>query len=156
MLSHEILRQATERIGVKALAGALRVSPALVYKWCEPADSNDPDTSGARNPLDRLSIIVRTTGHIPVVNWLCHEAGGFFVHNPDVPSKDAETALLESTQKLVHKFSQLLGEISRSVADDDQIMPEEADQIREHWQRLKTAAETFVVACERGAFRSRR
>src|SRR3712207_8639054 len=41
--------------GVKAVAAALKVSPALVYKWCEaPADSEDPDQSGAKNPLDRV------------------------------------------------------------------------------------------------------
>ena len=35
MRSHEVLREAAEKIGVKALAARLRLSPALVYKWCE-------------------------------------------------------------------------------------------------------------------------
>ena len=35
MLSHEVLRRAAEPIGVKALAAKLRLSPAMVYKWCQ-------------------------------------------------------------------------------------------------------------------------
>ena len=54
MRSHEVLRAAAEQVGVKSLASELRLSPALIYKWCEQADSADPDASGTRNPLDRL------------------------------------------------------------------------------------------------------
>jgi len=40
--------------GVKAVAAALKVSSALVYKWCEaPAEKEDPEQAGAKNPLDR-------------------------------------------------------------------------------------------------------
>ncbi len=152
MRSHEVLRQAAEHIGVKSLASQLRLSPALIYKWCEQADTDDPDASGTRNPLDRLRDIVRVTGHIPVVSWLCHEANGFFVYNPESDCKDIDTDLLQSTQHLVAGFSRLLAEVSRSVADDGAIDPGEADRIRQHWERLKTTAETFVVACERGVY----
>ncbi len=152
MRSHEVLRSAAEQVGVKALAGELRLSPALIYKWCEQADPDDPDTSGTRNPLDRLRDIVRVTGHIPVVSWLCHEADGFFVHNPKTVSPDIDTDLLQSTQHLVGAFSRLLAEVSRSVSDDGAIDAGEADRIRQHWERLKTTAETFVVACERGVY----
>src|SRR5688572_3664241 len=56
MKSYEVIREATEEPGVKAVAAALGVSPALVYKWCEPpADSEDKDQSGAKNPLDRVA-----------------------------------------------------------------------------------------------------
>ncbi len=153
MRSHEVLRQAAEKVGVKALAGELRLSPALIYKWCEQSDTTDPDASGSRNPLDRLREIVQLTGHIPVVSWLCHEANGFFVHNPEDESSDIDTDLLQSTQHLVMAFSRLLREVSESVADDGAIDPDEADRIRLNWERLKTTAETFVVACERGVYR---
>ena len=153
MRSHEVLRQAAEKVGVKALAGELRLSPALIYKWCEQSDTADPDASGSRNPLDRLREIVQLTGHIPVVNWLCHEANGFFVHNPEDECGDIDTDLLQSTQHLVMAFSRLLREVSESVADDGAIDPDEADRIRLNWERLKTTAETFVVACERGVYR---
>lgn len=156
MRSNEVLRQAAEVVGVKALAGVLRLSPALIYKWCQEADPGDPDLSGTRNPLDRIREIVRVTGHTPVVSWLCHEAGGFFVHNPEDECKDIDGDLLQSTQHLVLAFSGLLREVSESVADDGAIEPDEADRIRLDWENLKTTAETFVVACERGVYRKER
>ena len=155
MRSHEVLRDAAEVVGVKALAGELRLSPALIYKWCQEADAGDTDASGTRNPLDRLQQIVRLTGHTPVVSWLCHEADGFFVHNPEASCQDIDSDLLQSTQRLVLSFSRLLNEVSSSVADDGAIDAEEADRIRMGWERLKTTAETFVVACERGVYRKK-
>lgn len=152
MRSNEVLREAADVVGVKALASELRLSPALIYKWCQEADPKNPDTSGTRNPLDRLREIVQVTGHTPVVGWLCREAGGFFVHNPEEQCKDIDTDLLQSTQYLVMAFSRLLREVSESVADDGAIEPDEADRIRSGWERLKTTAETFVVACERGFY----
>lgn len=152
MKSNEVLREAAEIVGVKALAGELKLSPALIYKWCQEADPNDPDLSGARNPLDRLKEIIDLTGHIGVVSWLCHEAGGFFVHNPEDESRDIDHDLLQSTQHLVKAFSELLNEVSVAVADDGAIHAEEADKIRSEWEQLKTTAETFVVACERGIY----
>ena len=72
MRSHEVLRAAADRIGVKALAARLRLSPALVYKWCQPRDAE----GGARNPLDRLAEIVRATGDDGVVRWILTVSGG--------------------------------------------------------------------------------
>lgn len=155
MQSHEILREAIDKVGVKAMAAHLKLSPALVYKWCEPADPTDPDASGARNPLDRLRDIVVLTKHVPLVNWLCHEADGFFVRNADKNSEDIDADLLQSTQQLVLGFSQLLNEVSASVADDGHIELNEARRIRRGWEQLKTTAETFVTACEQGIYRRR-
>jgi len=153
MESHDVLKQAIDRIGVKAVASELRVSPALVYKWCEAAGSDDPDASGTRNPLDRIREIVRLTDDEQIVAWLCQQAGGFFVHNAPVKTRKYDADLLESTQKLVRQFSELLGEISQSVSDDGQITANEAGRIRQDWERLKTLVETFVVACEKGIYR---
>ena len=155
MRSDEILREAAEVVGVKALAAELRLSPALIYKWCQESDPHDADTSGTRNPLDRLREIVNFTGHKNVVAWLCHEADGFFVHNPEAECRDIDSDLLQSTQQLVLAFSRLLNEVSKSVTNDGAIDPEEADRIRTNWERLKTTAETFVVACERGVYHKR-
>ncbi len=153
MHSHEMLREAADGIGVKALAAKLRLSPALIYKWCQQADPKDPDASGARKPLDRLRDIVSATGSTDVVNWLCHEAGGFYVSNPRVPQADIDTELLVNTQRLVEEFSRLLSTVTRSIEDDGRIDPTEADRIRRAWEKLKGTAETFTVACERGVFR---
>ncbi len=155
MRSHEVVREAVDTVGVKALAAELRLSPALIYKWCEEADPKDPDASGTRNPLDRLRDIVRLTNHIGVVSWLCHEAGGFFVHNPLAQAKDIDSDLLQSTQHMVSAFSKLLNEVSQAVADDGAIEGGEAEKIRRDWQKLKTIAETFVVACEKGWYRKK-
>ena len=155
MRSYEILKRAADGIGVKALAAELRLSPALVYKWCQEWDPDDPDASGARNPLDRVADIVRLTGDHQVVNWLCRETGGFLVLNhPTEPPKDVSTELLGNTQRLVQEFSQLLLTVTRSIEDDGEIEPSEADLIRDAWELLKGTVETFTVACERGMFRS--
>jgi regulatory protein CII len=156
MESHEVLREAAEKIGVKALAAHLRLSPALVYKWCEEAEADDPDASGTLNPLDRLRDIVKVTGHIGVVGWLCQQAGGFYVRNPESKSADIDGDLLQSTQQLVLAFSELLNEVSESVANDGAIEAGEARKIRKEWEQLKTTAETFVVACEHGIYRKQK
>src|SRR3954466_4922956 len=83
MKSFDVIRQAVDEPGVKAVAAALKVSPALVYKWCEPpAEADDPEQSGAKNPLDRVREMYELTKDIRLVRFLCNEAGGFFVANP--------------------------------------------------------------------------
>jgi len=155
MRSHEVLKRAADTIGVKALAAELRLSQALVYKWCQEWDPNDPDAGGARNPLDRLADTVRLTGDRDVVNWLCHEAGGFFVRNPSKPPADVSTKLLVNTQRLVKEFSQLLLTVTKSIEDDGEIEPAEADRIRNAWELFKGTVEAFTVACERGIYRTK-
>ncbi len=155
MRSHEVLRRAADRIGVKALAASLRLSPALVYKWCQEWDPSDPDASGARNPLDRLSDIVTATEDVGVINWLCHEAEGFYVRNPKEIPPDLSTDLLINTQRLVQEFSQLLMTVTKSIEDDGEIEPAEADRIRDAWELFKSTVEAFTVACERGVFHTK-
>lgn len=150
--SDEVLKQAADKIGVKALAAELKLSPALVYKWCQPYEPENPDTSGARNPLDRVADIAQTTGDIDVVNWLCQEMGGFFTPNPKVKAENIDAELLVGTQQLVKEFSDMLEEVSRSISDDGMIEPAEAARIRRHWETLKRVAETFVVAGEAGLY----
>ena len=152
MRSHEVLKRATDRIGVKSLAAKLRLSPALIYKWCQDYDPDDPDASGARNPLDRLADIVATTEDAEVVNWLCHEANGFFVSNPEGESDSIDTELLVNLQRLVNDFSKMLVTVTRSIEDDGMIDCKESDGIRISWELLKATTESFVVACERGRF----
>lgn len=154
MRSYEVLKRAADGVGVKALAAELRLSQALVYKWCQESDPEDKDASGARNPLDRLADIVRVTSDLGVVNWLCHEAGGFFVLNPKGRPPNVSTELLANTQRLIKEFSQLLLTVTRSIEDDGEIEPAEADRIRQSWESLKGTVETFTVACERGTFHS--
>lgn len=152
MKSWEVLREAADRIGVKALAARLNLSTALVYKWCQESPRDDPGGSGARNPLDRLKEIVDATGDARVINWLCNAVGGFFVQNPVVVPGESEEQLLGTTERVVADFGDLLGAVSRSIEDDGQITGDEADRIRQAWENLKTKAECFVVACEGGMY----
>ena len=158
MKSYEVIRKAVEEPGVKAVAARLRVSAALVYKWCEPQpDTDDPDQSGARNPLDRVRELYRLTKDIDLIQWLCHEAGGFFVTNPD-PAKLRDTldeSIFTETRGMVREFSELLDVVTAAHEDDPGIDEEEADQIRVKWEDLKTCIESFVNGCEKGIYKPR-
>lgn len=155
MKSFEVIKEAVDEPGVKAVAGAMKLSPGLVYKWCEPpADESTPDASGSRNPLDRVRDLYTLTKDIRLIRWLCNEAGGFFVANP--PSKRADdpdkTVVLE-TRTIMRDFSELLDEITAAMENDDEIDQEEAIKIRQRWEDLKGLVEGFVVKCEKGHYR---
>jgi len=153
MESWQLLSQAISRVGVKTVAARLKLSSALVYKWCQPPPSPEqPDRSGARNPLDRLRIVLELTGDTRIVNWLCNAVGGFFVANPPPADGLPEEELLGATQRVVEDFSEVLRQISRSIENDGRITLDEADLIRQSWEQLKGRAEQFVVACERGQY----
>ena len=154
MKSYEVIRQAVDEPGVKAVAAALRVSPALVYKWCEPpADEEDPEQSGAKNPLDRVREMYLLTKDIRLVRWLCNEAGGFYVSNP-VPElrKSLDENIFSESRGMVREFSELLDTVTESVEVTPGIDANEAVQIREKWEDLKACVERFVISCERGHY----
>jgi hypothetical protein len=120
MKSYDVIRLAVDEPGVKAVAAALKVSPALVYKWCEPpADDAEPDQSGAKNPLDRVREMYELTKDIRLIRFLCNEAGGFFVANP-VPDlrKSLDETVFSQTRAMVRDFSELLEAVTESVEDD--------------------------------------
>jgi len=157
MKSYEVIRNAVDEIGVKAVAAALKVSPALVYKWCEPpAEQDDPDQSGAKNPLDRVREMYLLTKDIHLVRFLCNQAGGFFVANP-VPElrKSVNEAIFNETREMVRDFSELLDAVTESVEDDARIDVSEADQIRQKWEDLKACVERFVLSCEKGHYKGK-
>src|ERR1043166_5688136 len=123
MKSFDVIRTAVDEPGVKGVAAALKVSPALVYKWCEPpAEADDPDQSGAKNPLDRVREMYLLTRDIRLVRWLCNEAGGFFVANP-VPElrKSLDQTIFSETRSMVRDFSELLEAVTESVEEDSDI-----------------------------------
>jgi len=158
MKSYDVIRAAVEEPGVKAVAAALGVSPALVYKWCEPAaDSDDPEQSGAKNPLDRAAEMYQLTKDIRLVRWLCNQAGGFFVANPVANlRKSVEENIFSETRSMVREFSELLDAVTESVEDEPGIDPDEADEIRQRWEDLKACLEKFVVSCEKGHYQLKR
>jgi hypothetical protein len=157
MKSHEVIRNAVEEQGVKAVAAALKVSSALVYKWCEAAaELDEPDASGAKNPLDRVREMYLLTKDIRLIRWLCNEAGGFFVANP-VPElrKSSDETIFSESREMVRDFSELLDAVTASVEDDGMIDAGESDRIREKWEDLKACVERFALGCEKGLYRKK-
>jgi hypothetical protein len=154
MTSYDVIKQAVDEIGVKRVAAELRISPALVYKWCEaPASNEDPDQSGARNPLDRVRLMYLLTRDIRLLRWLCNEADGFYVPNPVTELHHSnDQSIFDRTRTLMRDFAQMLEAVHDSMADDSCVDPKEADRIRQEWEELKSSAEEFVVACERGHY----
>jgi len=154
MKSHEVIREAVSEPGVKAVAAALKVSPALVYKWCEPpADEKDPDQSGARNPLDRVREMYHLTKDIRLIRWLCNDAGGFFVANPEPDEgRTFDESIFGQSRRMVREFSALLDAVTQSVENDHSVDPREAIEIRQRWEDLKSSVERFVISCERGLY----
>lgn len=147
MNSHEVLKDSVDRIGVKAVAAAMKLSPAMVYKWCESCES--PDDPGAQNPLDRVARLYEITKDVGPVEWLCRKTDGFRVDNPK-KAGGKKRVMLESTQTIVQEFSHLLQAVSESYADDNKVDAGEAKRIRKEWEALKVVAETFVISCEHG------
>ena len=153
MKSYEVIRQAVDGPGVKSVAAGMKVSAALVYKWCEPAaDEKDPDQSGTKNPLDRLAELYQQTNDMRLVRWACNQANGFFVDNPKPMSGTIDQNIYRQTRSMVRDFSELLDSVTESIENDHQIDLKEADQIRQKWEDLKASAEYFVVLCEKGHF----
>lgn len=147
MESYEVLRQALRKTSPKAVAADLGVSLSLVYKWAE----NPTEDSSGKNPLDRLLQIIDLSGDNGIVDWLCQRQGGCFVKDPNVNGHRIDH-VLTATQEIIGQFSGLLTQISEA-AEDHSVTPDEADEIRQCWDKLKSYAEAFVRACENGDFK---
>jgi len=146
MKSHELLHEVFETGNAKQIAEDLGVSISLVYKWGEPPEQG----SGTANPLDRIDGLLRSTNDPRIVQWICHQAGGFFVRNPTM-AKPGAYAVIPATNRIVQEFADMLGVIA-SAALDNSISPAEAEKIRSGWEDLKAVTERFVTSCEQGNF----
>lgn len=149
MESHEILRDAFEKTSPKEIASDLGISLSLVYKWSQPPEEGGQG-SGSRNPLDRTIDLIRLTRDIRIIQWLCHQSGGFYVKNPKT-TEEHHREVGPATNAIIQQFADLLEAIT-TAASDRTIKPEEAESIRLHWDGLKTTTEGFVRACEHGNF----
>jgi len=145
MKSHELLKQVLEKRNIKEISAALGVSLSTLYKWTEPPEQG----SGVPNPLERIAELHRQTKDRRLVEWLCGQAGGFFVANP-VSRKVPEVVNI-AANKLVREFAEMISTIA-TAASDNKINAQESENLRIRWERLKSHSETFVRACEEGHF----
>ena len=148
MQSHELLREVFQKSSAKRVAADLGLSLSLIYKWAEPPEENAG--SGSANPLDRIAALQRSTQDPRVTQWLCEQAGGFFVRNPRTHHAHPDF-LIPATNEIVQEFADLLAVIAGAAADSH-INAQEAKTIRARWEELKTVTETFVACCENGNF----
>jgi transposase len=147
MDSHEVVRRALEATSPKEIAAEMGVSLSLVYKWSQPDEGTG---SGARNPLDRVLQLYELTKEDHLLQWLCQQAGGYFVKNPPSTCKKG-FEVMPATQEIVQQFAGLLAAISQAALDNT-ITDKEAAEIRHVWDELKRYTEGFVRCCEEGDF----
>ena len=148
MQSHELLRDVFKKTGAKQVAADLNLSLSMIYKW---AETPNPEVgSGAANPLDRLAALYHSTQDRRLVQWLCQEAGGFFVRNPD-DTQTHPSFLMPATHQIIQEFADLLGVVA-AAAEDNTITKKEAETIRTRWEELKSITEEFVCCSEKGNF----
>ena len=147
MQSHEVLREVFEKCSPKQIAAELDVSLSLVYKWAEPPGV---DGQPSTNPLERVASLYRCSQAERLLQWLCQQAGGFFIKNPKIHHAHPDY-LIPATNQIVQEFADLLAVIATAAADN-QISGKEAKTIRARWEELKSVTETLVTCCEHGNF----
>jgi len=145
MESHELLKEVFDKKSAKEVSADLELSTSMIYKWAQPVANG----GGVENPLDRLEALYQSTGDVRLIQWLCQRAGGFFITNPH--NTPHPHYLVPATNQIVQDFADLLQVIAAAAADN-QVVPEEAKQIRARWEELKSVTEGFVACCEEGNF----
>ncbi|RRJ96006.1 hypothetical protein Ga0100231_018825 [Opitutaceae bacterium TAV4] len=156
MQPHELFKDILKKTSAKQIASDLGVSLSLVYKWSETpggdtgSGSNaSSGGSGSHNPLARVGQLIASTGDIRLAQWVCQQAGGFFIHNPEAHPNTRPLA--PATSKIVEEFAEMLSLIAAASADQ-KVTPEEAASIRARWEQLKSVTEGYIRAAETGTF----
>jgi hypothetical protein len=147
MQSHEVMREVLKKTSAKQIAADLQLSLSLIYKWAEPPE--DDTGTGASSPLDRVGQLIRSTRDTRVAQWVCEQANGFYISNPE--NLPTGQPLIPITNDIVKEFADMLATIATSSADSV-ITKDEARRIRARWEELKSVTEGFVHAAEKGTF----
>ncbi|MEM9400279.1 MAG: phage regulatory CII family protein [Verrucomicrobiota bacterium] len=146
MKSHEVLRDVIQKAGPKVVADYLNVSLSLIYKWTQAQGELG---SGSRNPLDRIQQLIKCGNDQSIVQWICHQSGGFFIQN--VNATESDQKLYPAMNNTLQEFATLLSTMTRA-GEDNRITEEEAENIRQCWESVKSITEGFVNNCESGKF----
>ena len=129
----------------------MSLSPSTIYKWTEPSCDGG---SGTSNPLDRIGQLMKiTSAREEIAQWVCQQAGGFYVQNPEPTARKEATSVIVASNKIVQEFADMISMVA-TAAIDNSITAQEARDIRSRWQELKSAAEEFVICCEQRNFQS--
>jgi len=147
MDSHEVMRDVLKKTSAKQIAAEMGLSLSLIYKWAEPPE--DESGSGTGSPLDRVGQLIRITSDARVAQWVCEQAGGFYIRNPQ--NLPPGQALIPVTNDIVQEFADMLATIAIS-SSDSVITKDEAKKIRMRWEELKSVTEGFVKAAESGNY----
>ncbi|MDP6858516.1 MAG: hypothetical protein QF426_01730 [Verrucomicrobiales bacterium] len=147
MKSHEVIKESCKKRGIKKIAADVGVSTSLLYKWSQPPEASG---SGSKNPLDRMINLMQAANDPQMIDWICEQAGGYFVRNPN-DQEENNYEVMPATNEIVSQFSALLSEISEA-AQDNAIANNESERIRKVWNALKSFTEGFVKCCEEGDF----
>ncbi|MFA5266186.1 MAG: hypothetical protein WC378_20375 [Opitutaceae bacterium] len=147
MEPHEVMRDVLKETPAKRIAAEMGLSLSLVYKWAEPP--TEESGSGASSPLGRVGQLIRISQHHHIVQWVCEQAGGFYISNAKIMKTGGN--LIPMTNDIVKEFADMLATIAQA-AGDNTITAEEARKIRQRWEDLKSVTEGFVHAAERGDF----
>ena len=147
MKSNEVLKEAIQNVGTKSVAHDMSLSTSLLYKW----QGSEFHKGSTANPMDRVVDLYKLTGDCNIIQWICNNAGGFFVENIHTYGVHSE-ALFKATQKILKEFSEMLGAITESKLDGI-ISGSEAKSIRKEWEDMKSVTESFVKACENGNYK---
>ena len=99
-----------------------------------------------------MATLCDLTGDREPIKWLCRQVDGFFVRNTEA-DEEYSAAVFEATQKMLKEFSDVLQSVTNGMRNDGEIDASEAAQLRDEWEELKSVAESFVAACERGEYR---
>jgi hypothetical protein len=142
MRSHELLRLVFRKFGCKNVAQGLRLSLSLVHIWMRP---HGDAGSGALNPLDRVARLVALTGDRRPVEWLCAQAGGYFVLNPPLKRPLPED-LLPVEGRVMQEQAHLLGTLASSLGH--RLTRPETQALRQEWELSKADMERLVTSCE--------
>jgi hypothetical protein len=149
MHSYDVMKEVLKKTSAKQIAAEMNLSLSLIYKWAEPPE--DDSGSGTSNPLERVGQLIRVTGDTRIAQWVCEQANGFFIRNPQ--SLPPVHTLIPVTNDIVQEFADMLATIAQASADNA-ISKDEAKTIRRRWEELKTVTEGFVRAAETGNYRA--
>ena len=151
MRSHRLLKDVFKDKSVQHVAEQMNLSPSTIYKWAESPDSGS--ASGIPNPLDRIVALISAADDPRLIRWLCEKSNGFYVKNTNSDTYGSSVQhLAPATSIVVKKFADLLSTVAEAAADS-RINPNEAQNIRQEWEKLKQAAEGYVKCCEEGNFK---